>query len=384
MPATTSLNPLQPASYPKRLLILVAGLTPQIVTETLYALANQDKPFVPTHIHLLTTQPGAERANMLLLKSPPAYFYQLCNELSLPAIDFSTRTIHVLRDNDGAPLQDIRSPEDNACVADQIMQLMRDWCADEEAALHVSLAGGRKTMGYYLGTALSLFGRPQDRLSHVLVDEAFEGHRDFFYPTRHSQLIYDRNNQPLDTAEASVQLAQIPFVRLNSEKPRLLREGTRTFSEMVDAAQQALGPLQLVLHQMRGELRVQRQKARLADTDMAFMLWFIAMRRDTNQPWRPPTEGEQCLESAQDFLQHYAAIQQLHGGSDDRPYESLRKGMDLDWFRNRIKHLKQALTRQLGASMADRVRIKLLARNPARYGLALPLAQIQVEDFIYD
>lgn len=381
MPASVSFNPLHPASYRKRLLILVAGLTPQIVTETLYALASQAKPFVPTHIHMITTQPGAERANMLLLKSPPAYFHQLCAELGLPPIDFSTRSIHVLRDNDGAPLTDIRSPEDNACVADQIMQLMRDWCADEQAALHVSLAGGRKTMTYYLGTALSLFGRPQDRLSHVLVDEAFENHRDFFYPTHHSKLIYDKDNQPLDTSQARVSLAQIPFVRLSSEKPELLRQGSRTFSEMVDAAQQALGPLQLTLHPMLGELRVQGQKARLADTDMAFMLWFIAMARDCNSPWRPPTEGEFCTESASQFLQQYAAMQKLHGGSDDRPYESLRKGLDLDWFRNRIKHLKQVLTKQLGASMANRVRIGLIARNPARYGLTLPLEQIQVEDF---
>lgn len=376
-----SLNPLQPASYPKRLLVLVAGLTPQIVTESLYALARQAEPFVPTHIHLITTQPGAERASMLLLKSPTAYFHELCAELDLPVIDFSTRNIHVLRDTDGSPLQDIRTPEDNACVADQIMQLMRSWCTEDKTALHVSLAGGRKTMAYYLGTALSLFGRPQDRLSHVLVDEAFESHRDFFYPTRHSKLIYDKDNQPLDTSEARVSLAQIPFVRLSSEKPELLRQGSRTFSEMVDAAQQALGPLQLTLHPMLGELRVQGQKARLADTDMAFMLWFIAMARDCNNPWRPPTEGEFCTASASQFLQQYAAMQKLHGGSDDRPYESLRKGMDLDWFRNRIKHLKQVLTKQLGASMTDRVRIGLIARNPARYGQALPLEQIQIEDF---
>lgn len=381
MSAFSTMNPLKPASYPRRLLVLVAGLTPQIVTETLYALARQPEPFIPTHIHLITTQQGAERANMLLLKSPPGHFHQLCAELDLPAIEFTARNIHVLRDAEGEPLQDIRSPEENACVADQIMQLMRGWCADDGCSLHVSLAGGRKTMTYYLGTALSLFGRAQDRLSHVLVDEAFENHRDFFYPTRHSGLIYDRDNRPLDTSEARVSLAHIPFVRLGSEKPDLLRQGTRTFSEMVDAAQQALGPLQLVLNPVQGELRIQGQKARLADTDMAFMLWFIAMERDCNDPWRPPSEGERCMESAEQFLKQYAAVQKLHGGSDDRPYESLRNGMDLDWFRNRIKHLKQVLSKQLGSGMADRARIELLARNPARYGLALPLQHIQIEDF---
>lgn len=374
-------DPLKPASYPRRLLVLVAGLTPQIVTETLYALARQEEPFVPTQVHLITTQPGAERANQLLLKSPPGHFHQLCSELDLPAIDFSMRSIHVLRDADGAPLQDIRTPEENACVADQLMQLMRGWCSDETAALHVSLAGGRKTMTYYLGTALSLFGRPQDRLSHVLVDEAFESHRDFFYPTRHRQIIYDRNNLPLDTAEAKVTLAHIPFVRLSSEKPELLRQGSRSFSEMVDAAQQALGTLQLIVDPVRGELRVQGQKARLTDTAMAFVLWFVAMQRDCQQPWRPPSEGELCQQSAEQFLQQYAAVQKLHGGSDDRPYESLRNGMDLEWFRNRVKHLKQVLRSQLGTSLANNIGIDLVSRSPAHYALVLPLSQIQIEDF---
>jgi CRISPR-associated protein (TIGR02584 family) len=42
--------------------------------------------------------------------------------------------------------------------------------ADPQASLHVSIAGERKTMGFYVGYALSLFGRTQGRLSHVLND----------------------------------------------------------------------------------------------------------------------------------------------------------------------------------------------------------------------
>lgn len=371
----------KPSSYPRRLLVLVAGLTPQIVTETLYALANQEEPFIPTEIHLITTQTGAERAQRLLLKSPPAYYQQLVQELNLPAIKFSTETIHLLRNASGEPLADIRSVTDNVCVADQIMALMRAWTSDEQAALHVSLAGGRKTMSYYLGTALSLFGRAQDRLSHVLVDEAFENHREFFFPTKNSQLIYGQNNQPLDTAEARVVLAEIPFVRLTSENPNFFTKGKRTFSEVVDAAQQAIGPLQLLLNPVLGELRTQGQVARLADTDMAFLLWFIEQGWDANNPWRPPSEGDFDIEAAAGFLNHYIAVQKLHGGTDDRPQVSLSKGMDLEWFRNRVKHLKQKLSQQLGTALADRVRVVLIKRSPARYGLAINLDQLVVENY---
>lgn len=371
----------KPSSYPRRLLVLVAGLTPQIVTETLYALANQEEPFIPTEIHLITTQTGAERAQRLLLKSPPAYYQQLVNELNLPPIKFSIETIHLLRNLKGEPLVDIRTQKDNTCVADQIMNLMREWTADDTSALHVSLAGGRKSMTYYLGTALSLFGRAQDRLSHVLVDEAFEDQRDFFFPTKVSRLIYGKNNQPLDTSEAKVELAEIPFVRLMTEKPNQFIQGHRTFSEVVDAAQQAVGPLCLTLDPVLGKLRTQGLTVHLADTDMAFLLWFIEQGWDANQPWRPPSEGELDSKAAEDFLKHYLAVQKLHGGTDDRPQQSLCQGMDLEWFRNRIKHLKQKLTQHLGSALADRVRVVLIERSPARYGLAIQINQIEVENY---
>jgi hypothetical protein len=38
--------------YPRRILLAVTGLTPQVITETLYALAIQRQPaFIPTDIH---------------------------------------------------------------------------------------------------------------------------------------------------------------------------------------------------------------------------------------------------------------------------------------------------------------------------------------------
>ena len=55
-----------------------------------------------------------------------------------------------------------------------ITNLIRAFTADPESALHVSIAGGRKTMGFFLGYALSLYGRAQDKLSHVLVSPPFE------------------------------------------------------------------------------------------------------------------------------------------------------------------------------------------------------------------
>ena len=53
------------APSPHRILLAVTGLTPQIVTETLYALACREAdPWVPHEIHLITTATGAESARL--------------------------------------------------------------------------------------------------------------------------------------------------------------------------------------------------------------------------------------------------------------------------------------------------------------------------------
>lgn len=96
---------------------------------------------------------------------------------------FDEAHIHTIHDAAGQPLADIRGFEENAAAADSITALMAQLTRDlQQAQLHVSIAGGRKTMGFYLGYAFSLFARPQDELSHVLVNSPFENHPDFFYP----------------------------------------------------------------------------------------------------------------------------------------------------------------------------------------------------------
>ena len=68
-----------PASYPRRILLAVCGLSPQIVTETLYALASAPEfPFVPTEVHLITTREGAQRAELSLLSDDLGWFHKLC------------------------------------------------------------------------------------------------------------------------------------------------------------------------------------------------------------------------------------------------------------------------------------------------------------------
>jgi adenosine deaminase len=150
---------MEPHAFPRRVLLAATGLSPQVVTETVYAVAVRREPaFLPTEIELITTREGAQRAELALLSGDPGWFHRLRADYALPPIEFETQRIHGLADADGAPLDDIRSPADNLRAADEITERVRLLTADPGCALHVSLAGGRKTMSADLQTAGSLFG----------------------------------------------------------------------------------------------------------------------------------------------------------------------------------------------------------------------------------
>ena len=177
-----------PLPCQRSVLLAVTGLTPQTVTETLYALMREGADALPHEVHILTTAEGAERARLALLSEQPGWFHRLCADYGLAPIAFGPEHIHVLRDADGQALHDIRSAADNACAADQVAELVRRFTQDTQSQLHVSLAGGRKTLGFFAGYALSLWGRDGDRLTHVLVSEPFESTIAFYYPDEAQEL----------------------------------------------------------------------------------------------------------------------------------------------------------------------------------------------------
>jgi CRISPR-associated protein (TIGR02584 family) len=271
--------PDHPASYPKRILLAVTGKTPQIVTETLWALAmDSEQPFVPTQIRLLTTEEGRRHAVEKLLNPESGAFHALCRDWKLGPIDFDAACIQVLS-REGQPVEDIVSPHDNEITADQICAWVKEATRDPQSAVHVSLAGGRKTMGYYAGYALSLFGRDQDRLSHVLVDERYERMREFYYPTPEPCTLFSPDGKlSADASAARVHLARIPFVRLSHFLSPGVRAGQASFTETVAETQKALAVPELRLDYDRCDLVCGGRRVHLPPSLFALYAW-MARRR---------------------------------------------------------------------------------------------------------
>lgn len=357
--------------FPRRILLVVTGLTPQVVTETLYALAiTQHQKFVPTEIHVITTAEGAQRARLSLLDAQVGHFHALCHEYALPPILFPISHIHIIPDIQGQPLADIRTPEDNLCAADFISHLVREFCSDDHAALHISIAGGRKSMGFFVGYALSLFGRIQDALSHVLVNDPFESLTDFFYPPKQGRVLHDRNQRPVHTDDARIMLADIPFVRLRGGVPATLLSGNASFAETVSEVQSGLSFTSLSLNLQKHAICCGGKWIELPPSLFSFYLW-LAKRSLIGMP----DNGAICWRDADhlEFLKVYAEVVGDMSGHFDAAKKSLEHGFENgEFIEQKVSKINAILRKNMPLNAYSFLIASFGEKPNKKYGLKIP------------
>lgn len=222
----------------KEVLVFVAGASPQIITETIYALSTQKKPVYPDRIYIITTTTGKNIIAKHLLEE--GKLKALLEEYNLPPVSIEDNSFLIPRNAAGEPIDDIKTSEDNEALAELITSFIREISSNHNIRLHCSIAGGRKTMSFYLGAALQLFGRPWDKLYHVIVSPEFESHPDFFYIPKANQKLTvrtpDGKTRTVNTREARIYLADLPFIRLGHK----LRLKSASFKELVAEGQKEI------------------------------------------------------------------------------------------------------------------------------------------------
>ncbi len=324
-------------------LLAVTGLSPQVVTETVWALAHEDPPWIPDAIRLLTTRAGRLAAEAGL----PRALARLARRLgrSLPALE-----ITLIADLDGNVIDDIASCAGNIAAADAITAAIRAATADPSMRLHVSVAGGRKTQGCLAAMALMLFGRESDRLSHVLVPDALASRADFWFP-------------PEAMHEDPVVLADIPFVRLRGLwRPEQMAAGYRAAVQAVQAA--IVGP-ELVLDLPARTVRYGPHARRLAPQLVAVLAWFAERRRDGAGPVRWRDLDPRAIA---------AEVVRLGGpGDGPRSLSAVLAGdPDGKWLTEKVSRLNRIAREALGPEAAPYLIVRQGRRPYSTYGLATP------------
>gem|GEM_PF-5555658 len=192
----------------RHLLLSVAGISPAVITETLFGLYYKHR-IIRGDVHIITTSRGRDSMVMHLAGENS----QLDRFNQEYQADWRLREIDVIQDEEGNPLPDLRSSQDNFIVADLILRRVREFTENDDIILHASLAGGRKTMGYYLGQSMSWLARPDDDLSHVLIPENLEQNRQFFFPEKNDFELHPQ-----------IDYASLPLVKMGRKFQELLKD----------------------------------------------------------------------------------------------------------------------------------------------------------------
>ena len=289
-------------------LFSVTGMSPAVLTETVWALAWAKPPVIPLRVIAVTTLPGKARIEDELFKPMPQYrglsVWQALRRSVLgpgferdPRLNFDEVRVIARRDpklGRSFPLEDIRTPADNEVAADFILEELRKITENADTRLVASLAGGRKTLGALLYAALSLLGRPQDRLTHVLVNDPFEDpglSPRFYFPTRPETLHHHpRTGKVHRSVAAHVSLADVPFVRLRELFPKLLGRYPGTFSGLVRAygerIEEISGPPEVALDDADLSMRVNGVRVVLAPREFALFAFLVERCRDSAPSYR--------------------------------------------------------------------------------------------------
>lgn len=311
----------------KKILVAVTGSTPQILTETIYAL-HKERDWIPDEVHVLTTTHGETQIIENLFDR--GIFTKLCQDYGLGEIDFDHDSITVIKDAEGNKISDIKTVEQNDLAANMIVHFIHNLCQDPDNEIHVSLAGGRKSMGFYIGYALSLFGRAQDSMSHILVDEKYEFSKDFFYPSKDSE-----------DEQKAVWLADIPFVRMGVGYSPLKLTDDQSYQQAVTLTQTAVSDFKITLNISESTLDCSGfATIKLQPNELSIYQLFIELTKKGEVFSVDHEIANSC--DWEEFSDDYLALQKKYGRENDEFTE-----MDKKKILQKVRECSSKLKKQL-------------------------------------
>ncbi|WP_261874637.1 CRISPR-associated ring nuclease Csm6 [Vibrio rarus] len=371
----------------KNILLSTTGASPQVLTETLYSIAHSGRPF-PDEIYVITTQSTKDTLLNGLFRD--GHLAKLLQEYHLPTPKFDAEHILLIEDHDGNAIKDAKTVEDQTYMADFITKTVREFTCEANTAIHASLAGGRKTMAFYFGYAMSLYGRQQDTLSHVFVDDNFEFVRDFWFPTKESHWVTGKNGQgEVDISQASVTLAEIPFVRMRSSlDPSIIESmANLSFSQTVGMlnASHKQEDVQVTINSSAKLISTLGVDIKLTAKEIAFYLWLYHKGENGLLVDRYFEEDKQ---NSIEFLKHYSKIAKdprvfesfdtTPEEFNDESYDSIR-GMEKSFLQPICSNINRKLRKALPAQSAEKIEISSLSKEHVqRYTCKLACSAFKV------
>ena len=231
-------------------LIATMGSSPAVLTETVWALAHAKKPVIPDEIVVLSAKNSVDKMKRDLLEGCEPIWGRLLSALKKDKISidgklvFGSMSIHVIPDAQKNELWDLRSSEDNLLAADFMMQEIRKYSESPDTEIIASIAGGRKTMSALLLSCMTLLGREEDKVLHVLLPEELEGGAEppFYFPQKGVVHVSKRTGKKYKGDKLRSELFEVPFVRMRGWYREKFKTNPPTYLSLVKKVQQLSPP----------------------------------------------------------------------------------------------------------------------------------------------
>lgn len=371
----------------KNILLAVTGLNPQVITETLFALHQQNRTV--DAIHIITTRQGKEQINAHHLSPTDGKYYEYLKEYDIdPAtIDFGFENVHTIKDTNGMEIDDIEGEEENEWLLKKCLELTFSFTKDSNTTVFFSVAGGRKTMSSCLMLAAQLYGRPQDRVYHVLVSPEFESNREFYYPPRKSVPIElkGKNGQPYvkETKYARVTLVPVPFVSIRGRlSENMLSEPKDPATLMLSLVREEPYGLTIDLHGCK--LTYKNLELDMMPARLGLYAFFALQKKDCKEDVASCRGCTECYLEVNEILERREKITELYAkiaGTRElcEMSDTGIRGLTSENFHSYKSKIRQDLERGFGLYALADLAIEATGKKPdTRYGIKMDKGKIRI------
>jgi hypothetical protein len=239
--------PIEPKA--EKVLACMLGLSPQVLTETVWALAIQRQPnWTPDRIAIFTTKEGDAAFNDMQQSMNPSPLDQLGTRFGRADIGALAACISI----------EVFDALDGAAMNEAIFGFVKRLTSNPLVEVHLSIAGGRKSSSVVAGLAMSVCARSKDRMSHIIANEEVERRGISYVPSS-----ADLENLP--------RLIELPFPKLG----HLIDLDQSSWFTAVEGLQARLSPRSLRLDLSVPSLNVAGYVIPLQPIQAAFLLCLI-------------------------------------------------------------------------------------------------------------
>ena len=320
----------------RTVLIACTGLSPAVLTETVWALARETPPVIPDQVVVITTVTGQKKLAEELF-GPDEIWQQLRTALlgkkadSDPRLDFDitadrVKVVHRRKGSRRIPLDQLATQADHNAFADAVTDELWLYTSKPNTRVVASLAGGFKTMSALLLSAMQLLANPGDRVTHVLIGGGFERTQPrFFFPKQREQTLQNTDPKTIDLqptfcasdADPFIQHIDVPLIPLRRWFADALDRKPPSYDTLVNSSIQALdshienihlelGPVILPSSRTKHWMKLNGNEHPLSPDRYVYLRFFGEHILSTEIPFSSPHEA---LEQLQKWIKSYAKVE---------------------------------------------------------------------------